>query len=119
MIQKSTIVYVSDRCGIWYVKTFHVYKGFSNRFAGVGDFIRASVRRIKPKYEIKLGLKVQGIIIRTRFRSNKFDGSYILKRLNNVVLLKKRMTPKGKVLIGPIMYGIRRKKFRTSFAAII
>jgi ribosomal protein L14 len=49
----------------------------------------------------------------------KQDGSYIRSRKNSVVLLKKRMTPRGKELFGPITYGVRRRKFVSSFSGVI
>jgi len=38
---------------------------------------------------------------------------------NNVVLLKKRMTPQGKEIFGPTLYNIKRKKFVSSFVGSI
>ncbi len=47
------------------------------------------------------------------------DGSYLRLWENAVVLLKKRMTPRGKELVGPVTYGLRRRKFVASFSGVI
>ena len=36
-----------------------------------------------------------------------------------MVLLKKRMTPRGKELLGPITYGLKRRKFVSSFGGVV
>jgi ribosomal protein L14 len=49
----------------------------------------------------------------------KKDGSYIRTLINSSVLLKKRMTPRGDELFGPILYGFARRKFTASFSGLI
>jgi ribosomal protein L14 len=57
--------------------------------------------------------------VRTRFRSTNLDGTTFKFTENNVVLLKKRLTTKGKELVGPVVRSIKRKKFVNSFAGAI
>jgi ribosomal protein L14 len=47
------------------------------------------------------------------------DGSYVKFKYNNSVLLKKRLTAKGKEIIGPGLKIIKRKKFLMSFSNVI
>jgi ribosomal protein L14 len=47
------------------------------------------------------------------------DGSYVKFKYNNIVLLKKRLSAKGKEIIGPGLKNIKRKKFLMSFSNII
>jgi ribosomal protein L14 len=49
----------------------------------------------------------------------KRDGSYVLFKNNSIVLLKKRLTPKGKEIVGPTVSNIKRKRFLMSFAGAI
>lgn len=125
MIQKGTKLNVIDSCGVVIVKTFHIYKGFKHRIGGVGDFIKCSVRQVKSIKKRKMknplvkGKKSIGIIIRTKFKSLRKDGSYVKTFSNDVVLLKKRMTPRGKELTGPITYGVKRRKFVASFIGVV
>lgn len=119
MLQKSSHTLVSDRCGVWEVQVFHVYKGSWHRAARAGNFVKISIRRTKPNNWLKKGKKSKAIVVRTRFKTIKADGSYLRFSTNSVVLLKKRMTPRGKELLGPITYGFRRKKFVSSFGGVV
>jgi ribosomal protein L14 len=47
-------------------------------------------------------MKPAGVLIRLRKESLKNDGTTFQFNQNNLVLLKKRMTPRGKELYGPI-----------------
>lgn len=119
MLQKSSYVNVSDKCGVWFAKIFCIYKGSKHRAGSVGDFVKVSIRKTKPDNWLKKGKKSKAFIVLTKFKSIKQDGSYIRSRKNSVVLLKKRMTPRGKELFGPITYGVRRRKFVSSFSGVI
>jgi ribosomal protein L14 len=39
--------------------------------------------------------------LRTKKELHKNDGSFIKFKCNNIILLKKRLTPRGKELFGP------------------
>jgi large subunit ribosomal protein L14 len=119
MIQKNTILKPADSCGVFKVKVFHVYKGSKGRFAFSGDFIKVSARVVKPENPIKKKSKHRSILIRTRYKNIRIDGSFVRFFNNNLILLKKRLTPKGKTIRGPISRNIRRKKFISSFSRSI
>ena len=115
MIQKGTILRPADNCGVIKVKVFHVYKGSKGKLAFVGDFLKTSAKLVKPENPIKKKSKIKSILIRTVFPIIKKDGSFIRFRKNSLVLLKKRLTPRGKSIRGPIVRLIKRKKFISSF----
>lgn len=119
MLQKSTIVNVADSCGIARARVFHIYRGFRHRVARVCDFVKISVRKPYSSSKLKKGFKSKAIVIRTKFRSSKLDGSSIYFKKNSVVLLKKRLTPRGKELYGPLTFGFKRRKFSGSFPGIV
>lgn len=123
MIQKQTCLIPADNCGVFIVKTFHLYGGSQKKIAITSEFIKASVRHVRKKFrktsKIKKKLKTVGILIRSKRFIMRNDNSYFFFRKNNVILLKKRMTPRGKIIKGPIVWKIRRKKFRNSFPYII
>lgn len=119
MIQKNTIIRPSDNCGVVRVNVFQVYKGSKGRLAFLGDFLKTSARIVKPENPIKKKTKMRAIIIRTKFNINRKDGSFISFNRNSVVLLKKRLTPRGKSIRGPIVRKIKRKKFISSFSKSI
>ncbi len=119
MVQKGTYLKPLDSCGVWTVKIFHLYRGGFRKFAYIGNFIKASVRTTKPNNIFRKKSKTKGIIIHTTKELLKKDGTLVKFFSNNVVLLKKRMTPRGKELTGPALYEIKRKKFISSFSGII
>ena len=119
MVQKRSVISVMDKCGVWTVRLFHLYKGFNRKIAYSGTFIKASVQTTRPDNWIGKTSKVHGIIIGTKSQIKKRDGSKLFFKLNTVVLLKKRMTPRGKEINGPIIFSLRKRKFRTSFAGTV
>jgi len=119
MVQKGTFIIPIDSCGVWTARIFHLYRGGFRLSSTIGDFIKCSVRTTKPDNFVKKKTKIKGIILHTKKEIYKIDGSTIKFNSNRAVLLKKRMTPKGKELTGPILYNIKRKRFISSFAGII
>lgn len=119
MVQKFTTLRPADRCGVFLVKTFHLYKGFNRKVSYTGDFIKVSVRKHKPNNLLPKKTKTKALIVRTKFFLKKLDSSYIWFNYNNCVLLKKRTTPQGSRLFGPIPTNINRKKIGQSFLGTI
>lgn len=115
MIQKSTVLKPADNCGVIKVKVFHVYKGSKGKLAFLGDFAKISCKLVKPENPIKKKTKSKSLIIRTKFSVSRKDGSFISFKKNSLILLKKRLTPKGKSIRGPVVRLIKRKKFISSF----
>ena len=115
MIQKNSIIKPADNCGVFKSMVFHVYKGSKGKLAFTGDFVKTSCKVVKPENIIKKKSKIKAILIRTKFSVNRFDGSFISFKKNSLVLLKKRLTPRGKAIRGPVVRVIKRKKFIASF----
>jgi len=113
---KESILIPADKCGVDTVKVFHLYRGFNRKSCGVGDFVKTSVQKTVPDNWIKKKSKLKGILVRTKFLINNNDGASFFFKENSVVLLKKRLSPKGKEVVGPSVRKIKRKKFVSSFA---
>lgn len=58
-------------------------------------------------------------MVRCVFGDRRVDGSISHSSANTCVLLKKRMTPRGKDLFGPISARVKKKRFSSSFAGIV
>jgi len=119
MIKKETLLKPVDKCGVKLVKCFHVLQGWYHQTAFVGHFLRVSARKVKPNSRFKKRKKFKSILIRTNYSNLKKDGSIFSVKDNGCVLLKKRLTPRGKEIRGPISTLIRRKKFVNSFSGKI
>lgn len=119
MIQKASILIPSDKCGVLTVNTFHLYRGFNRKFSGFGDYVKVSIRKTKPENTLTKKSKRKAIIVRLRKELQINDGSFIRFEYNSVVLLKKRLTPEGKEIFGPIVRSFKKKKFLSSFPGLI
>ena len=115
MIQKNSKLKPVDNCGVLKSNVFHVYRNL-NRIAITGFFLKISVRDIKPESIIKKKSKHVSILIKTIYKNSKLDGSFVKFKKNGLVLLKKRLTPKGSNLKGPVSRNLKRKKFISSFS---
>jgi len=116
MIFKSTKAVPVDRSGVFKIRVFHLYNGSKRKVSGVGDFVKSSAILVKPENWIKKKSKLNAIIVRVKKESLKLDGSWVRFKLNCAVLLKKRLTPKGKELFGPVDFSVKRRKFVSSFS---
>ncbi len=119
MIQKSTVLVPADKCGVFTVNTFHLYKGFSRKSSSFGDYIKISVKKTKPENQLIKKSKRKALIIRTKKNISFSDGSFIRFDYNSVIVLKKRLTPEGKEIFGPIIRNFKKKKFLSSFSGLI
>jgi len=119
MVQKESVLIPIDKCGVWFTKIFHLYGGSRRRYAFINNFVKVSVKLTKPNNWVKKKSKLKAILIKSRKESLKLDGSLIKFKLNKCVLLKKRLTPKGRELVGSCPFQIKRKRFLSSFIKIV
>ena len=119
MIQKSSILVPSDKSGVYTVNTFHLYRGFSRKFSKFSEYIKISVRKTKPENLLTKKTKRKAVIIRTKKAVTLGDGTLVRFNYNGVVILKKRLTPEGKEIFGPIIRNFKKKKFLSSFSGLI
>jgi len=119
MIMKHTILSTADNSGVYNIFTFHLYKGFNRKVSNFGDYIKVSVRDTKPNNWLVKKTKKKALIIRTKKSSPISDGAYISYELNSAIILKKRLTPEGSEVIGPIHRSFKKKKFLASMSGVI
>ena len=119
MIQKGTYLIPMDKCGVWWVSVFHIYKGFHKKIGKTGSFVKTSVKSTIPDNWVLKKSKLNAIVMLTRKEIVFNDGSFIKFKHNSAVLLKKRLTAKGKEIVGPGLKIIKRKKFLMSFSNVL
>jgi len=109
----------SDNSGIVNVNCFHIYQKKTKFVASFSNFIKISTRLVFNR-SIKLRKKkFKAIVILTKFRNSKIDGSTIFFKYNNCVILKRRVIALNNLITGCCLYGLKRKKFLSSFKVII
>jgi large subunit ribosomal protein L14 len=112
MIQKGTMLNVADYSGARNVKAIRQLGGSAApRYAGLGDIVVCSVKEATPESDIKKGAVVKVVVVRTRNRTRRRDGSYIRFDENAVVLVNTEREPVGTRVFGPVARELREKRF--------
>ena len=110
MIQIKSILDVADNTGAKAVGCIQVLGDSKRRYAGVGDVIVATVKKAIPGSAIKKGSVVRGVVVRTRTKIRRDDGSYVSFDRNAMVILDTDLsTPKGTRIFGAVPRELRGK----------
>jgi large subunit ribosomal protein L14 len=121
MIQQQTILKVADNSGAKTVKCIKVLGGFKRKFAFLGDIIVVSVQQLRNKSKktskVQKGEVLKALIIRTKSKKQKKDGSYTSFTDNFVSLINKQGNPIATRIKGPISKNLKKSKFK-KFATI-
>ena len=80
-------------------------------YAKIGDKIVVTVKDAIPAGGIKKGTVTKAVIVRTKNKLRRKDGSYIRFDDNAVVLLNQSEEPRGTRIFGPVAREIREKNF--------
>ena len=119
MIQKTTAVYPIDKSGALLGNVFHTYKGGKKKISKVGEFVKISLRKVKPDIKLKKKGKTKALIARSASKSLKNDGSYFLFYENSVVLIKRKLIMRSKEFVAPADKNMKRKKIIYKFPGIL
>lgn len=112
MIQMETMLKVADNSGARKLKVIRQVGGSAApRYAGLGDIVVCSVRESTPDSEIRKGTVVRAVIVRTRARTRRADGSYIKFDENAAVLISAQKEPLGTRVFGPVARELRDRRF--------
>ena len=112
MIQMGTMLQVADNSGARRLQAIRQLGGSAApRYAGLGDIVVCSVKEAAPESEIKKGTVVKAVVVRTKFRARRRDGSYIRFDENAVVLITPENDPVGTRVFGPVARELREKRF--------
>lgn len=114
MIQQQTILKVTDNSGAKTVKCIKVLNGFKRRVATLGDTIIVSIQKLRNKArltsKVKKGEVHKAVIIRTKNKTIKKDGTIIFFQSNAVSLINKQGKPIASRIIGPTPKILKKKK---------
>ena len=103
MLQIRSILDVADNTGAKRAAAIGVI-GRNQRYAGIGDVIKAHIKEAAPDGTVKKG-------VRTRHRIRRADGSYLRFDSNAIVIIDKENNPRGTRIFGPVARELREKKF--------
>lgn len=111
MIQQESRLNVADNSGAKELLCIRVLGGSNRRYARVGDIIVASVKVATPGGVVKKGDVVKAVVVRTKSRMRRPDGSYISFDENAAVVINDQKNPRGTRIFGPVARELRDKEF--------
>ena len=110
MLQIRSILDVADNTGAKRAAAIGV-TGRNQKYAGIGDVITANVKEAAPDGTVKKSEVVRCVVVRTRHKIRRGDGSYLRFDNNAVVIIDKDQNPRGTRIFGPVARELREKNF--------
>jgi len=107
----QTRLNVADNSGAKEVMCVKVLGGSKRRFAHIGDVIVVSIKDAMPNAKVKKGDVAKAVIVRTKHKLRRPDGSYIRFDDNSAVLINAAKEPIGTRIFGPVARELRAKQF--------
>jgi large subunit ribosomal protein L14 len=111
MIQMQSRLNVADNSGAKEVQCIKVLGGSKRRYASIGDIIVVSIKEAMPNSKVKKGDVAKAVIVRTRQKLRRADGSYLRFDDNSAVLINAAKEPVGTRIFGPVARELRSKSF--------
>ena len=112
MIQQESRLNVADNSGAKEVLCIRVLGNSGQDYAKVGDKIVVTVKDAIPAGGIKKGTVSKAVIVRTKNKLRRKDGSYIRFDDNAVVLLNNVGEMRGTRIFGPVARELRDKNMK-------
>ena len=111
MIQIRSWVDVADNTGARRATMIGVIGKKNTMHAQIGDVITANVKEASPDGTVKKSDVVRGVVVRTRQKIRRADGSYLRFDNNAIVIIDKDLNPRGTRIFGPVARELRDKNF--------
>lgn len=106
-----TILEVADNTGAKRASCIGVIGRSGRLIAEVGDIITANVKEASPDGTVKSGEVVKGVVVRTKNKLRRSDGTSIRFDSNAVVIIDNQLNPRGTRIFGPVPRELRDKGF--------
>ena len=111
MIQMQTNLVVADNSGAKTARCIKVLGGSHHMITGVGDVIVVSITSVTPGSKAKKGQVAKAVIVRTKSKIVRPDGSFVKFDDNAIVLVDKENEPIASRVFGPVSREVRQKNF--------
>ena len=95
MIQMQSHLFVADNSGARKIQCIKVLGGSKRRFASIGDIVVVSIKDAIPRGKVKKGEVFKAVIVRTKNKLRRSDGSAIRFDDNAAVLINAQKQPIG------------------------
>jgi large subunit ribosomal protein L14 len=107
MIQQESRLNVTDNSGAKEILCIRVLGGSRRRYARVGDVIVATVKQASPSGTVKKKSVVRAVVVRTKDKIRRKDGSTICFDDNAAVIIGDDKLPKATRIFGPVPRELR------------
>jgi large subunit ribosomal protein L14 len=111
VIQQESRLKVCDNSGAKEVLCIRVLGGSKRRYARTGDQIVCTVKDARPNGAVKKKSVVRAVVVRTRNKLNRKDGSSIAFDDNAVVIIDDDKQPKATRIFGPVPRELREQGY--------
>ena len=109
MIIMGSVLNVACNSDAELVKCFGINGSTGDNVANVGDVVVVAVKKVKPNSKIKKGDKHYAVIVRTKGKIKRQDGSFVSFSDNAVVLVdNKTHEPIATRVLGPVAREIKK-----------
>jgi large subunit ribosomal protein L14 len=111
MIQMQSSLVVADNSGAKTATCIKVLGGSDHMITGVGTIVVVSITSVIPGSKVKKGSVAKGVIVRTKSKIVRNDGSFVKFDDNAIVLVDKDGEPIATRVFGPVAREVRQKNF--------
>ena len=111
MIRMRTILEVADNTGAKKASCIGVIGRSGRLTAEVGDVISANIKEATPDAAIKQGEVVKAVVVRTKNKIRRPDGTTLRFDTNALVIIDPQKNPRGTRIFGPVPRELRDKGF--------
>lgn len=111
MIQMRTALVVADNSGAKAAKCIKILGGSDHMITGVGQIVVVSITSVIPGSKVKKGQVAKGVVVRTKSKIVRPDGSFIKFDDNAIVLVDKDGEPLATRVFGPVAREVRQNNF--------
>ena len=111
MVQQQSILKVADNTGAKEIMCIRCLGGSHRKYAKIGDVIVASVKSATPGGVVKKGEVVKAVVVRTKNKTRRPDGSYVRFDENAAVIIREDKTPRGTRIFGPVARELREHDY--------
>ena len=110
MIQPQTYLNVADNTGAKELMCIRIL-GNNKKYGYIGDIFIGVVKKAIPNMTIKKSSIVRAVIVRTKNKIKREDGSILSFDENAAIIINNDNNPRGTRIFGPIAREIREKNF--------
>jgi len=115
MIQVQTLLNISDNSGGKIGKCIKIIQGYKNRYGKINNLILVTIQKLRKKRKniskVKKGNILKSILIRTKNKIQKKDGTFIKFKENSIILINKDFKPIGTKIYGPVSKKLKSEKY--------